>query len=238
MVADDTLPMRIMLEDVLKEAGYNVITAGDGDEAWKLIQQEKDQLDLLILDLLMPKLTGFEILNKIRGEMEGNIPVLAITGVFQSEKDISRLKELGAIGYLTKTALVDEILFRVNQVFFLGKKSSRNFPRALMSLPVEYQAQEQWFSNYTSTLSAGGMFIRTIDPLPMNQDIKLRLKIPELDKTIESNAKVVWFNEYEPHSRKPSLPGMGVQFQDIDPEVQSSLEGFIKDRLNREPIWF
>ena len=58
LVADDTLPMRIMLQDVLLEAGYEVVTAADGQEAWNLLREEGKNFDLLILDLLMaPKAT-------------------------------------------------------------------------------------------------------------------------------------------------------------------------------------
>ena len=140
LVADDTLPMRIMLQDVLAEAGFDVVTASDGAEAWTTICEDPEGFDLFIIDLLMPRMTGFEILERLE---PCNDPlekkVLVVTGIFKSQKEINRLKELGALGYITKTALVDEILLRVNQVFYYGLENTRKFPRLLKSLPVDYQ---------------------------------------------------------------------------------------------------
>jgi uncharacterized protein (TIGR02266 family) len=238
LVADDTPPMRIMLEDVLNEAGYEVATASDGEEAWNKIIGEKQGWDLVVLDLLMPKMTGFEILNRLKKETGRAVsPILVITGIFKSDKEIERLRELGAIGYLTKTALVDEILFRVNRVFHRGTAEARRFPRLLLALPVDYCCGENWLSNYTSTVSAGGCFIRTVDPLPKGQLTEVKFRLPETDGEVNARAKVVWVNEYDLHRKKIALPGMGVAFEKIDPLVQKKLDVFIKERMKKEPMW-
>lgn len=156
LVADDTLPLRIMLKDVLTEAGHEIVTASDGAKTWKIIEDEGDSFDLLILDLLMPEVTGFEILERLQKSPK-NTKVIVITGIFKSGKEIQRLKDLGACGYITKTALVDEILFRVNQVFYMGQENSRSHPRLFMSIPVLYKIGEEQFSNYTSNFSGGGL---------------------------------------------------------------------------------
>ena len=238
LVADDTLPMRIMLQDVLTEAGYEVVTAGDGEEAWKIYQDEGDQLDLLIIDLLMPRMTGFEILERLKTQtLAEPKKVLVITGIFKSNKEILRLKELGASGYITKGALVDEILFRVNQVFYLGQENSRRYPRLLMSIPVEYRFRGSQFSNYTSNVSAGGAFIRTIDPAPLNEKIDVILRVPDLSQPVDAATRVVWTNEYETSRKKACLPGMGVEFITIDTSLQKLLEVFVQERLSQEPVW-
>jgi uncharacterized protein (TIGR02266 family) len=239
LIADDTPPMRIMIEDVLNEAGYEVATACDGEEAWNKIINDRQGWDLVVLDLLMPKMTGFEILNRMKKETgRAASPVLVITGIFKSGKEIERLRDLGAIGYLTKTALVDEILFHVNRVFHRGVAETRHFPRLLLALPVDYCLGDNWLSNYTSTLSAGGCFIRTVDPLPKDQRTEVKFRLPETDEEIKTMAKVVWVNEYDLHRKKIALPGMGVAFENIDPGVQKKLDVFIKERLKKEPIWF
>jgi uncharacterized protein (TIGR02266 family) len=238
LVADDTLPMRIMLQDVLVEAGYEVVTAADGQEAWDLLVADGQKFDLSILDLLMPRMTGFEIMEKLP-ELNFNPKhrVLVVTGIFKSGKEIQRLKELGASGYITKSALVDEILFRVNQVFHLGQENSRQHPRVLMSLPVDYRVQGQQLSNYSSNFSAGGLFIRTIDPVRTDETIEVNFKLPELNQTITAKGRVVWTNEYETFRKKSSLPGMGVKFVDLDAASERTLATYVADKLVNEPVW-
>jgi uncharacterized protein (TIGR02266 family) len=238
LVADDTLPMRIMLQDVLLEAGYEVVTAADGQEAWDLLLEEGKKLDLLILDLLMPRMTGFEIMEKLPElHLQPARRVLVVTGIFKSGKEIQRLKELGASGYITKSALVDEILFRVNQVFHLGHENSRQHPRVLMSLPVDYRVGGQQLSNYSSNVSAGGLFIRAIDPAPLDETIEVTFKIPELNQTVSAKGRVVWTNEYETLRKKSSLPGMGVKFLDLDVALERTIAAYVADKLVNEPVW-
>lgn len=237
LVADDTLPMRVMLQDVLTEAGYEVTTAGDGEEAWKLMGGLACKYDLLILDLLMPKMTGFDIMERLQIDNPTGCKVLVITGIFKSHKEILRLKSLGACGYITKSALVDEILFRVNQVFHIGLQNTRKFPRLLMSVPVSYKFKGAQFSNYTSNFSAGGAFIRTIDPAPVKESLDLIFKIPGMSGAIEASGRVVWTNEYETFRRKSCLPGMGIEFLEINPLSQKMLSEFITEKLVNEPVW-
>jgi len=237
LVADDTLPMRVMLQDVLVEAGYEVTTAVDGGEAWDQLKEHGKSFDLLILDLLMPKMTGFEILEKLSELSLGKKKVIVVTGIFKSQKEVQRLRELGATGYITKSALVDEILFRVNQVFYLGQENSRLFPRILLSLPIDYQVRGQQLSNYSSNFSAGGMFIRTIDPASPREDIEVNFTIPELNQPVQLKGKVVWTIEYDTYSRKSSLPGMGVEFTNLDPETQKTLLAYVEQKLKTEPVW-
>jgi two-component system response regulator VicR len=121
LVADDTRFFCAVLEDLLASEGYDVICAHDGLEALKKVKAELPGLDLLILDLLMPKMTGFDVLREIRKDPEGaKLPVLAITGVFKQSSEIEMLKKLGALGYISKNSSPEEILRRVK--FALGEK--------------------------------------------------------------------------------------------------------------------
>ncbi len=238
LVADDTLHMRIMLQDVLTEAGYEVVTAADGEEAWKLIESEGDSIDLLILDLLMPRMTGFEILERVRESKD--LPPkrsLVITGIFKSNKEVQRLKDLGANGYITKGALVDEILFRVNQTFHLGLQNTRKYPRLVLSVPVDYRVEDNAYSNYSSNISAGGVFIRTIEPALPDEKVRLKFRIPELNLDLKLSGRVVWNNEYETGRKKSSLPGMGIEFIDLPEEARKTMKSFVKEKLSQEPLW-
>ena len=117
VVADDTAFFRMMLTDLLTEAGYEVITAVDGEDALIKIKHELPDLDLVLLDMLMPKLDGFQVIEELRkGVMANNLPILALSGVFKSDADRDHMKKLGVVGYVDKDTSPDQILERVNMV--------------------------------------------------------------------------------------------------------------------------
>ncbi len=121
MVADDTKFFCSVIEDLLTEHGYEVLLAHDGLETLKKVEEQLPELDLLLLDLLMPKMTGFDALKEIRKLPGGDeLPVLAITGVFKQSSEIEALKHLGAVGYISKNSPHEEVLRRVR--YALGEE--------------------------------------------------------------------------------------------------------------------
>ena len=111
LIADDNSDVRDLLESVLQVAGYEVIKAEDGAVALDLITKETP--DLVLLDVEMPVMTGWEVLRKLRADpiME-NLPVLFITSLSQTQNKIIGL-DLGADDYLTKPFDTSELLARV-----------------------------------------------------------------------------------------------------------------------------
>jgi len=77
LIADDDAEMRSEIAGILKDDGYDVKTAGDGAAALKLIRKQK--FDLLLLDLKMPVMTGFEVLKKL-GADKVKLKVIVLTG--------------------------------------------------------------------------------------------------------------------------------------------------------------
>lgn len=79
MVAEDEEDVRNMLSKIPQNKGYRVITASDGENAVSVFQAHMDQIDLVILDLVMPKLSGRKVFEKIRA-IRPNVPALFSTG--------------------------------------------------------------------------------------------------------------------------------------------------------------
>ena len=109
LVAEDDFDIINLLKLYLESSGYRVLTARDGEEAWKRIQSEK--IDLAILDVMMPKLDGFTLTQKIRKAY--NLPVLLLTAKVEDSDKILGLN-LGADDYLTKPFNPLEVVARVN----------------------------------------------------------------------------------------------------------------------------
>lgn len=113
LVADDEMSICILVDEILSSAGYDVIIARDGLEAFTRVKDEAP--DLVILDLLMPKMTGFEVLKEIR-QIDANIKVLVMTAIYKKASQVLVVKELGANGYLEKPFSPDHLLFRVENL--------------------------------------------------------------------------------------------------------------------------
>jgi len=113
LVADDSITTRTLEKNILEAAGYQVQVVADGLEAWQRLQTES--YHLLISDLMMPRMDGFELTAKIRGDDRlKNLPVILVTSL-DSRQDCERGIAVGADAYLVKTAFDQEILLKTVQ---------------------------------------------------------------------------------------------------------------------------
>lgn len=108
LIAEDDIDIVNILKLYMESSGYNVLTADNGLSAFELIQNE--QIDLAILDVMMPKMDGFTLTKKIRESK--NIPILILTAKIEDNDKILGLN-LGADDYLTKPFNPLEIVARV-----------------------------------------------------------------------------------------------------------------------------
>jgi DNA-binding response OmpR family regulator len=118
IVADDDALLRSLVEFKLKARGYRVSTAGDGDEALRIIGQE--QPDLVVLDAMMPGADGFEVLRRIKDDAAlAPIPVVMLTARKQ-ESDIVGALQLGASDYMVKPFIPEELAMRIARLLPAG----------------------------------------------------------------------------------------------------------------------
>ena len=112
LVVDDEPSMVMGLKDNLEFEGYSVRTAADGLEAYSILKS--DSFDLVVMDVMMPGLSGFDVCKKLRGE--GNLtPVLLLTARGQEMDRVLGL-ELGADDYLTKPFSLRELMARIKAI--------------------------------------------------------------------------------------------------------------------------
>ena len=109
LVADDEAQIRDLLHLYLEKDGYEVLEASDGMEVLRLIQSE--EIDLLILDIMMPGMDGYRVLHHIREN--SNIPVIILSARSEDADKILGL-DLGADDYMTKPFQPLEAVARVN----------------------------------------------------------------------------------------------------------------------------
>jgi len=108
LVAEDDKDILSLVKLYLESSGYRVLAAQDGEQAWELVQAEK--IDLAVLDVMMPKMDGFALTQKIRETY--NMPILLLTAKIEDTDKILGLN-LGADDYMTKPFNPLEVVARV-----------------------------------------------------------------------------------------------------------------------------
>ena len=112
LMADDNPEMRLLLTNILQQQGHLVIEAADGDDLLFWVKEEKP--DVILLDLQMPKMDGFKVLEALR-EIEGvkDIPVIVISAS-QNKGDMAMAHELGAHGFIPKPWSAHDLATRID----------------------------------------------------------------------------------------------------------------------------
>jgi CheY-like chemotaxis protein len=116
LLADDEQFVLVAYKDGLEHAGYNVLLAHDGAETLEVMRSARP--DLVLLDLIMPKLNGFEVLQAVQADPElAGIPVAVFTNLSQIS-DEQEARGLGAVDFIVKADVsLNDLLARVGRVF-------------------------------------------------------------------------------------------------------------------------
>ena len=128
LVEDDPF-LSSILQLKLEKESFQVVRAGDGEEALNLLIEQRVKPDLVLLDLILPKKNGFEVLENIRQDpLLEKLPIIIISNLGQPS-DIDRGKALGIIDYFVKARLsIDELVKRVKEEVALRKNPISSNP--------------------------------------------------------------------------------------------------------------
>ncbi|MEC3333015.1 response regulator transcription factor [Bacillus cereus] len=185
LIADDDLKIAELIEIHLKKEGYQVVKATDGEAAIEIIQSQA--IDLVVLDIMMPKMDGYEVTRQIRTKQ--NMPIIFLSAKTSDFDKVTGLV-LGADDYMTKPCTPIELVARVNAQ--LRRFLTLNQPKV----------------EETSVLEAGGVVIdfekRTvhvygerIDLTPKEFDILYLLAShPKKVYSLENIFQQIWTNDY------------------------------------------
>ncbi|PEY72104.1 response regulator transcription factor [Bacillus thuringiensis] len=185
LIADDDLKIAELIEIHLKKEGYQVVKATDGEDAIEIIQSQA--IDLVVLDIMMPKMDGYEVTRQIRTKQ--NMPIIFLSAKTSDFDKVTGFV-LGADDYMTKPFTPIELVARVNAQ--LRRFLTLNQPKV----------------EETSVLEAGGVVIdfekRTvhvygerIDLTPKEFDILYLLAShPKKVYSLENIFQQIWTNDY------------------------------------------
>ncbi len=164
MIVDDEEINRLMLGNIL-ENEYEVVYANNGQEAWDLLNGDEKDISLLLLDLLMPVMDGFELITKLKEDDElKRIPVIVMTS--EKEAEVKSIK-LGASDFITKPYDMPEvILARCERIIKLSEET--RLIRSTEKDAVTGLFTRDYFFEYIRQIEAH--FKNTIDALVFNID--------------------------------------------------------------------
>ncbi|WP_022661887.1 chemotaxis response regulator CheY [Paucidesulfovibrio longus] len=116
LVVDDFSTMRRIIKNILRQLGYeNVVEADDGTTAWEVLN--KDNIDFIISDWNMPKMTGIELLRKVRGSEEYvDLPFLMVTAEAQQENIIEAV-QAKVNNYIVKPFTPETLGQKIDKIF-------------------------------------------------------------------------------------------------------------------------
>jgi DNA-binding response OmpR family regulator len=124
LIVDDNTSLRTLVRDYLSEQGYRALTANNGQNALYTARHEKP--DLILLDIMMPEMDGYQFISSYR--KESNAPIILLTAKLEENDKVLGL-ELGADDYLTKPFGMRELLARIRAVLRrAGADAARRCP--------------------------------------------------------------------------------------------------------------
>ncbi len=185
LIEDDT-EISDMLADYLSTENYEIITAYDGENACRKF--EMDQYDLVLLDLMIPKISGMDVMKKIR--KSSTVPIIIISAK-DTDSDITLGLGLGADDYITKPFSVTEVLARIKANIrrttqydaMIDKNSSSKIERCGLLMNVE-----------DFTVSKGGEVIELT--AKEFEILKLLMQNPQRVYTKEQIYSLIWNDAY------------------------------------------
>lgn len=160
LVIDDDKELCALMKKCMEKENLTAVVAGGGLEGLRILEENKKDCSLIILDIMMPDLDGLQVLQQIR--QTSNIPVLMLTAKSDEEDKVSGLR-MGADDYLTKPFSINELMARIN------------------SLIRRYTLLNPVSSAETDSMTFQGMMIDSLNRLVFKGDEQIELTGKEFD---------------------------------------------------------
>ncbi|MCT4509453.1 MAG: response regulator transcription factor [Tepidibacter sp.] len=148
LIADDEKRMRKLVSDFLKKEGYSIIEANDGEEALDIFEREND-IDLVILDVMMPKYDGWMVCRKIRSK--SSVPIIMLTARSEEFDELFGF-EMGADEYVKKPFSPKILVARVNALIRRSKEEKKDI-QVFKELKIDDNAKVVYIEGKETELS-------------------------------------------------------------------------------------
>jgi CheY-like chemotaxis protein len=231
VVADDSKFWREKIATVIAQSGHEVIAVENGVSAIRLCMNTRQPVDLLVVDLIMPGVDGFEVARYLRAEHASEkIPIVGVTGLFKPDDFPEGPQSQGFEDIVEKSSSPEHFLSVFKKCLRQGQGVRRPAPRVVTHLPAEFRCADGKTGRcVVANLSSTGAFLSTNTPLKNGTEISVVFGLPD-GPSIRSSALVIWVRESDA-SKKTEPRGMGVLFRRMQLGLQTALERYVKNEL-------
>ena len=165
MIVDDNVDTVELLTKRFRARGYDIVAAYDGEQALRMVEESKP--DLIILDIMMPKIDGYEVCRRLKGdENTRHIPILMLTAKSQVPEKVKGL-DTGADGYLTKPFDYNELAARV-RALLAQKEAGMQLAQKEKLAALDHMVDEVSHEVRNPLVTIGGFVRRIGKNLPEN----------------------------------------------------------------------
>ncbi len=197
-IAEDALFGRARLSRILDAEGFEVLRCSAMESVFERLGRERLPVDLLILPIRPGEPSDLAFLRRVRDlPAMGEVPILGVTTLDRGGLDLDALRAVGVAGLMDKSAIPEEVVFRVNSLARGRTAYTRRYDRAPVFLAVDVEADGVVTSEYASTLSCGGMCLVSSRPLERNTEVHLRFRLTPDGPLVEADARVLWQARFE-----------------------------------------
>ncbi|MDH4227048.1 MAG: response regulator [Deltaproteobacteria bacterium] len=225
LIADDSAFFREKMSDMLLDAGHTVELAEDGDSVVERLENGQTGIDALLLDLRMPQMNGFKVLEWLRENDLAKLPTVCVSGIDDSRETARIIMALWGKRLIPKSAPDAQLISVLNNTIF-------GFPekeRAFAELPTQCMLGINQLRASILNISEEGAFLRGM-PERLKDGTSLRLKFMLIGKkpvTIFPSAEVQWSTDTM--SPKNRFSGHGIKFKYLTPGERNLIKDFTRN---------
>ena len=181
-------------------------------------------IDLLLLDLRLAD-DGAALFRRVRAHA-ARLPIVVFSGSVDGAAQVRALAPLGVAGYVNEHCDAQDVLSSLAPHLFPDNFNRRSGPRVVLAIPVSYRVDLTIATAVTLNIGAGGLAVRTMNPLRPPAKVQARFRLPGSALEVEAPCRVAWSD---------SRVGMGLQFERVDPAGQAAIDDYVERHVEGAP---
>ena len=220
LVAHQDAAVRDRVAAALADAKHECVPAATEDAARVAAADRATAVSLALVDLSLAP-DGVAFVRALREAAGRPIPIVVFAGSVPSASEAAALATVPVSGYLNESASLASILPALAPHLFPDNFNRRAGPRITLAVPVSFQAGSAITGGTSMNVGAGGLGVRTMDPVPKGTALELVFRLPGQPGDVRASGRVAWSDRNV---------GMGLRFERVDGDSQGLVEDFVARR--------